>query len=89
MGVYPLLPSFQHGSLVTALGLLLYYTLARVIYNVYFYPISRFPGPRSAAITKWWLAYMHLGRGISLSTLRRDLLQKYGIFPLALLLLVV
>jgi hypothetical protein len=29
--------------------------LTRVIYNVFFYPISRFPGPCSATITQWWL----------------------------------
>jgi len=73
---------------MTALGLLLY-TLARVIYNIYFHPISRFPGPRGAAITKWWLVYMQLGRGISLSTLRADLHRKYGTFSLVLLLLFV
>ncbi len=80
---YPLLPSLQQGALTTAAGLLLY-ALTRVIYNVYFHPLSRFPGPRGAACTKWWLAYMQLGRGVSLSTLRTELHQKYGTFPWAL-----
>ncbi len=83
MDIYPLLPSFHQGSLITTVGLLLY-TLARAIYNVYFHPLSRFPGPRGAACTKWWLAYMQLGRGISLSSLRTELHQKYGNFPSAL-----
>ncbi len=83
MNVYPLLPSFQLGFSTTALSLLLY-TLARVIYNVYFHPLSRFPGPHGAACTKWWLAYMELGRGVSLSTLRTELHQKHGNFPWAL-----
>jgi hypothetical protein len=77
MDVYPLLPSFQQGFLTTFLGLLLY-ALVRVIYNVYFHPLSRFPSPRGAACTKWWLAYMQLGRGVSLSTLRVELHQKHG-----------
>jgi hypothetical protein len=77
MDVYPLLPSFRQGTLTISLGLLLY-ALIRVINNVYFHPLSRFPGPRGAACTKWWLAYMQLGRGVSLSTLRVELHQKYG-----------
>ena len=78
MVVYPsLLPSFQQGVLITGAGLLLY-ALIRVIYNLFFHPLSHFPGPRGAACTKWWLAYMELGRGVSLSTLRAELHQKYG-----------
>ena len=77
MDIYPLLPSFQQGLLTTSLGLL-FYALVRVIYNVYFHPLSRFPGPRGAACTKWWLAYMQLGRRVSLSTLRMELHRKYG-----------
>ena len=78
MGVYYfLLLSFQQGVLTTAVGLLLY-ALIRVIYNLFFHPLSRFPGPRGAACTRWWLAYMELGRGVSLSTLRENLHQKYG-----------
>ncbi len=80
MDIYPSLPSFQQGSLITVVGLLLY-TLARVTYNVFFHPLSRFPGPRGAACTRWWLAYMQLGRGVSLSTLRTELHQKYGASP--------
>jgi hypothetical protein len=77
MNLYPLLPSFQQGFLITAVGLLSY-ALVRVIYNVFFHPLARFPGPRGAACTRWWLAYMEVGRGVSLSTLRVELHQKYG-----------
>jgi hypothetical protein len=80
MDAFPFLPSFR----TTAVGLLVY-ALARVIYNVFFHSLSRFPGPRGAACTKWWLAYMMFGRGVSLSTLREELHQKYGIFSLAFL----
>jgi hypothetical protein len=77
MYAYPLLPSFQKAISITAVGLLLY-TLVRIIYNAYFHPLSRFPGPRGAACTRLWLAYMEVGKGISLSTLRAELHQKYG-----------
>jgi len=80
MDVSHLLPSFRQGALITAVGLLLY-TLTRITHNVFFHPLSRFPGPRGAACTKWWLAYMEYGRGVSLSTLRVELHQKYGTFP--------
>jgi hypothetical protein len=78
--IYLQLPSFQKGVSTTAIGLL-FYALVRVIYNVYFHPLSHFPGPRGAACTRWWLAYMQLGRGVSLSTLREELHKKYGTFP--------
>src|SRR6266478_1846067 len=71
------LPSFQEAISIAAI-VLLFYALVRVIYNLYFHPLSRFPGPRGAACTRWWLAYMELGRGVSLSTLRAELHQKYG-----------
>ena len=76
-------PSFQQGVFTTAIGSLLY-ALFRVIYNLHFHPLSRFPGPRGAACTRWWLAYMELGRGISLSTLREELHKKYGTDPIPL-----
>ena len=77
MEVHSFLPSFQLGAFTTLAGSLVY-ALVRVIYNVYFHPLSRFPGPRGAACTGWWLAYMELGRGVSLSTLRTELHRKYG-----------
>jgi hypothetical protein len=86
MDFYPVLPvpSLQRGVFTAAVGLLIY-SLVCVIYNVYFHPLSHFPGPRGAACTRWWLAYMELGRGISLSTLREELHKKYGtVLPWAL-----
>lgn len=80
MDLHLFLPSFQKGIAITAASLLSY-ALIRVIYNFYFHPLSRFPGPRGAACTKWWLAYWELGRGVSLSTLREELHKKYGTFP--------
>ena len=83
MDLYPL-PSFQQGILVIAFGL--FYALIRVIYNLFFHPLSHFPGPRGAACTRWWLAYTELGKGVSLSTLRAELHKKYGMSSTLLLL---
>ena len=77
MNVHSLLPSFPQGILITVLGLLLY-ALVRIIYNLFFHPLTHFPGPRGAACTRWWLAYQEIGRGVSLSTLRAELHQQYG-----------
>ncbi|KAF8488498.1 hypothetical protein F5888DRAFT_1291214 [Russula emetica] len=69
MDVIASLPSFRQGYWITAVGLLIY-VLARVIYNVFFHPLSCFPGPRGAACTKWWLAYMMFVRGVYLPCAR-------------------
>ncbi|KAI1341981.1 cytochrome P450 [Xylariaceae sp. FL0016] len=36
------------------------YTIARCIYLLYFHPLSRFPGPRIAAVSNAWYAYYWL-----------------------------
>ncbi|KAI0250004.1 putative P450 monooxygenase [Lactifluus subvellereus] len=72
----PPLP-YSIGIVITASALLAY-GLLRIAYNLFFHPLARFPGPRGAACTRWWLAYMELGRKVSLSDLRVELHQKYG-----------
>ena len=85
--LFKFLPSFPKAIAMTAIGLLSY-ALISAIYNLYFHPLTRFPGPRGAACTRWWLAYWELGRGVSLSTLREELHKKYGAFPLGARLIV-
>ena len=75
--MYVFLSSSQFGLLVVA-AVSLWYGLLRVIYNVCFHPLSHFPGPRGAACTRLWLAYMELVKRVSLSDLRMELHQKYG-----------
>jgi hypothetical protein len=75
--VYPFLPSFQLGLAVSA-AVLLCRGLLRVTYNLFFHPLSGFPGPRGAACTRWWLAYTELVKRVSLSDLRVELHRKYG-----------
>ncbi|KAF8497461.1 hypothetical protein F5888DRAFT_1698163 [Russula emetica] len=82
MELHLFLPSFKKAIVITAAGLLSYASVC-VIYNLYFHPFSRFPGPRGAACARWWLAHWELGRGINLSTLCKELHKKYGTFPLA------
>ncbi|KAI0058623.1 putative cytochrome P450 [Artomyces pyxidatus] len=50
----------------------------RVLYNIYLHPLSRFPGPRAAASTRLWLAYVEVFKGVSLTDLRNELHAEYG-----------
>ena len=38
---------------------------SRLVYNVYFHPLSKFPGPRLAGASRWYEAYFDnlVGRG--------------------------
>lgn len=47
-------------------------------YNVYLHPLARFPGPRLAVASKYWLFYQEIIRGISLSDIRDNLHAQYG-----------
>ncbi|KAH9979110.1 cytochrome P450 [Lactifluus volemus] len=58
MSIYPLLP-LSAGCRNHCICLAVLW-LIWVIYNVFFHPLAHFPGPRGAACTRWWLAYMQL-----------------------------
>lgn len=44
--------------LFTALATIVAYGLYSVLYNVYFHPLARFPGPPLASTTIYWKAYV-------------------------------
>jgi hypothetical protein len=67
------------------------YVISKVIYNLYFHPLAKFPGPKRAAISNLFYArhwYVILGHGLYLLTGSRaggrwayvleDLHNKYG-----------
>ncbi|GJE93186.1 cytochrome P450 [Phanerochaete sordida] len=56
----------------------LLYNVTTVIYNIYFHPLARFPGPRLAAASEWWQAYVEVIKEESLSKKLLDLHAKYG-----------
>ncbi|KAH8984300.1 putative P450 monooxygenase [Lactarius hatsudake] len=63
---------------VTALAAILAYSVWRIVYNLYFHPLSHFPGPKLAACSRLWLAYREIIKGESLSDLRVELHRQYG-----------
>lgn len=61
--------------LLTAAGL---YGLGRAVYNVFFHPLRKFPGPLMAGATSSWKAYKEV---IKQETLAQELFvlhEKYG-----------
>jgi hypothetical protein len=47
-------------------------------YNVCLHPLARFPGPKLAAASKYWLFYQEFVKGVSLSDVRDELHAQYG-----------
>ncbi|OJJ85332.1 cytochrome P450 [Aspergillus glaucus CBS 516.65] len=52
------------------------YVLGRIIYNLYLHPLSRYPGPRLAAISS--LYYIYWTNNGQLHTKLKDLYDQYG-----------
>jgi hypothetical protein len=52
-------------------------------YNVYLHPLARFPGPKLAASSKYWLFYQEFVKGVSLSDVRDKLHAQYGALRLS------
>ncbi|KAL7625624.1 hypothetical protein AAE478_004844 [Parahypoxylon ruwenzoriense] len=62
-------------TLVIALLPVVYYAYL-FTYNIYFHPLSKYPGPRKAAATPWWLALPYV-KGTTPKVLL-DLHNQYG-----------
>lgn len=53
------------------------WTILKSVYNIYFHPLARFPGPKLAAASIWWETYVDVVKG-ELSLTLIDLHAKYG-----------
>lgn len=46
--------------------------------NIWWHGLSKFPGPRSAAMTSWYKTYYEVIRGVSWTEKLKELHMKYG-----------
>lgn len=75
------LPVFAVG-LIGVLGVVyIVRSIADAVYNVFFSPLSEFPGPKLAAATTWWSAYQQAVRGRSMHHICMSLHEQYGRSP--------
>ena len=65
--------------LATASAIWACYIFGLVIYRLYFSPIANFPGPKLAALTKWYECYWEIARNGRFTFHIQDLHKKYGV----------
>jgi hypothetical protein len=70
--------SFTARALGIALGIWIVYIVALAIYRLYFSPLSKFPGPRLAALTLWYEFYYDVIKEGRYTWKIRELHGKYG-----------
>ncbi|KAM0418949.1 hypothetical protein ACHAPT_012107 [Fusarium lateritium] len=63
---------------VAAVGILAAYWLGTFLFNLFLHPLTKFPGPRLAAGSQWWLSYREAIKGESLTNILRGLHDTYG-----------
>ena len=63
----------------TALAALLLSGLAQAIVSVYFSPLSQVPGPKFAAASVWYRAYLEAFKGVNWTDNLAKLHSIYGI----------
>ena len=74
---YDITASVQN-DLFALIAVVLTWASWTAFYNVYLHPLARFPGPKLAAASKYWLFYQEFIKGVSLSDVRDELHAQYG-----------
>lgn len=62
------------------------YAVSRVVYRLFFHPLARIPGPKLAAATQWYEAYIDIFWKQSYWREIEHMHAKYGICLLGILL---
>lgn len=72
------LPVFASGLIGVLGAIYIVRSIIDAVYNVYFSPLSEFPGPKLAAATTWWSAYQQAIRARSMHHICMTLHEQYG-----------
>lgn len=59
-------------------GAVVVYYCTLVFYRLFLHPLARFPGPRLAAVSRWYEAYYDLIRGGQYTPKIAELHKQYG-----------
>ena len=69
----------------TTITILLSYFSGLAIYRLYLHPLSQFPGPKLAAVTRWYEGYYDVVQNGQYTFKIRDMHKKYGNYLISLL----
>lgn len=69
------------GSLVNLCVIVVVWTLGFIVTRLYFHPLSKFPGPRIAALTRWYEFYHDVLRDGTYVKYYPELHKKLGNTP--------
>ena len=65
---------------VSVASILVVYCLGTFLFSLFLHPLAKFPGPKLAAWSQWWLSYQEAVKGESLTDILRSLHATYGEF---------
>jgi hypothetical protein len=68
-------------TIILPVTLLLGYTILTTIYRLYFHPLAKFPGPKLAALTKWYEFYYDVVCRGQFTFKTQAMHKKYGSTP--------
>jgi hypothetical protein len=73
--------SYQLLSFKTAAAALVLYCASLAFYRLYLHPLAKFPGPKLAAVTRWYELYHDVIRNGQYTLEIAELHKVYGRFP--------
>lgn len=65
---------------VSVASILVVSCLSTFLFNLFLHPLAKFPGPKLAAWSQWWLSYQEAIKGQSLTDILSSLHATYGEF---------
>lgn len=72
-----------HGLAVFGIAAFVLYNVGWCIYQLYFSPLAKFPGPKIAAVTRMYEAYHDFYRWGQYTFVIEEMHKKYGTYELS------